>query len=47
MVSQIITFMIKILLPLWLVVYYIYSWFLLIKFMVGITFMADFYYIYG
>ena len=47
MVSQIITFMIKILLPLWLVVYYIYSWFLLIKFMVGITFIFYFYYIYG
>ena len=29
MVSQIITFMVKILLPLWLVIYNSYSWFLL------------------
>ena len=46
MLSQIITFMVKILLPLRLVIYYIYSWFF-IKFMVGLTFIDDFYYIYG
>ena len=29
MVSQIVTFMVKILLHLWLVIYYVYGWFLL------------------
>ena len=38
MVSQIITFMVKILLHLWLI---------LNTFMVGFTFMVDFYRIYG
>ena len=53
MLSQIITFMVKILLPLWLVIYYIDSWFLsnswwvlhllmtFITFMVSITFTGD------
>ena len=58
MVSQIITFMVKILFHLWLIIYYIYGWFLLhlwlvlnlwltfITFMASITFVVD-YYFYG
>ena len=54
MVSQIITFMVKNVSHLWLVIYYIYGWFLLylwlvlnlwlifITFMVGIKIMVDF-----
>ena len=45
MVSQ-ITFMVKILLHLWLVIL-LHLWLIFITFMVGITSMVDFYYIYG
>ena len=46
MVSRIITFMVEILLHLWLGIL-LHLCLIFITFMLGITFMVDFYYIYG